>query len=385
MKILYLSVALVSAVSSFYLFSSDYLNNSIFGLNLMRNSISVSSESYYINIKNKSDAVSGTKQIKLKKSAPVKIIFDTDMDSDVDDVGALAVLHALMDKGEVELLAVMVSSTCPETAACVDAINTYYGRPDMPIGVKKGDGVNKDGGYVGRVAERFPHDLKSGIDAPDAKLLYRQILAGMPDSSVVIVSVGYMSNLADLLKTGADTISDLNGSNLVEKKVKEYICTGGEYPSDLKFTANGNFEPDGKSIQYVSKYWPGMISFVSGNKYFWDVKTGAKLLKEDMNVNPVAYAYREFFNLVTWDMNYPDHHSADQIGVYVAVKGFHNRYTLTREDGYFYIYDNGLCEWKTDSVAPLRRVSYGIKKPYRKNANALADEIEKLMLQKPKG
>jgi len=318
-----------------------------------------------------------------QKTTPIKLIFDTDMDSDVDDVGALAMLHAMMNSGEVEILAVMVSSTCRASAACADAINTYYGRPDIPIGIKKGKGVNRDVGYIEKVADKFPNDINSDTDIPDAKVLYRQILAGLPDKSVKILSVGYFTNLEDLLKTPADSICNLNGKDLVQSKVSEYVCTGGEYPSDLSFQGNGNFEPDGKAVQYVNKHWPTMLTFTAGEQYFWDVKTGASLLKEDMDVNPLAFAYKEFFSLVTWDRNYPDHHSADQIGVYVAVKGFKNKYTLTKTSGYFYIYDNGLCEWRTDSKIPLRRISYSLKKPYKESAKNLANEIESLMLQKP--
>ena len=34
-------------------------------------------------------------------AAPVRVIFDTDMCGDYDDVGALAVLNALADAGEI--------------------------------------------------------------------------------------------------------------------------------------------------------------------------------------------------------------------------------------------------------------------------------------------
>jgi len=179
------------------------------------------------------------------------------MDSDVDDVGALAMLHALMSNGEVEILAVMISSTCPASAACADAVNTYYGRPGIPIGIKKGKGVNRNIGYVDQVADKFPHDLVSGEDIPDAKVLYRKILAGMPDQSVKILSVGYFTNLADLLRIPGDSISELSGRDLVRAKVTEYVCTGGKYPEDLKYESNGNFESDGKSVQYVNAHWPG--------------------------------------------------------------------------------------------------------------------------------
>ena len=38
---------------------------------------------------------------------PVKILFETDMANDCDDAGALAVLNALADRGEAEILAVV--------------------------------------------------------------------------------------------------------------------------------------------------------------------------------------------------------------------------------------------------------------------------------------
>src|SRR5262245_3773628 len=66
---------------------------------------------------------------------PVRVIFDTDMDSDCDDAAALAMLHALADRGEAEILATPVSSRHAWSAPCVDAINTYFRRPDLPIGV----------------------------------------------------------------------------------------------------------------------------------------------------------------------------------------------------------------------------------------------------------
>ena len=331
-----------------------------------------------------SSKVNSSKQNFTKMQIPVKVIIDTDMDSDVDDVGALAMLHAMMDNGEVEILAVMVSSTCPETATCVDAVNTYYGRSDLPIGVKKGAGVNRDIGFVGKVVTQFPQDIGSGTNAHDAVALYRQLLAEHQDKSVTIITIGYLTNLEDLLKSSGDSISALRGIDLIELKVSEFFCIGGRYPSDLSFQGNGNFEPDGKAIKYVNKHWPGLITYCAEAQYFWDVKTGAKLLDENMSINPVALAYNEFYDRVTWDILYPDHHSSDQIGVYVGVRGFENQYTTCKTQGYFYIWDNGLCEWKTDSVAPLRRICYGLKEPYWHSVNNLAAEIESLMLQNPK-
>ena len=65
-----------------------------------------------------------------RKSACVKIIFDTDMLTDCDDTAALGILHKLADAGETEILATMVTSSYPMSAPVVDVINTYYNRPD---------------------------------------------------------------------------------------------------------------------------------------------------------------------------------------------------------------------------------------------------------------
>ena len=48
---------------------------------------------------------------------PVRLIFDTDMMGDVDDVGTVAVLHALADQGEVRILAMGLSGKNPWSSA----------------------------------------------------------------------------------------------------------------------------------------------------------------------------------------------------------------------------------------------------------------------------
>ena len=49
------------------------------------------------------------------------IILDTDIDTDVDDVGAVACLHALADMGEAEIVGTFVSSLYPTSPLCLDA------------------------------------------------------------------------------------------------------------------------------------------------------------------------------------------------------------------------------------------------------------------------
>lgn len=106
------------------------------------------------------------------------------------------------------------------------------------------------------VAAEFPHRLKSNSEAPDAVTLYRKILSGQEDSSVVILTVGYMSNLASLLKSAPDCYSALNGMELIRKKVKVWICMGGNFPVD-DASDNVNFTRDPESAVYAIAHWPG--------------------------------------------------------------------------------------------------------------------------------
>ncbi len=157
-------------------------------------------------------------------AAPIPVVFDTDITGDVDDVLALAMLHALADREECSIEAVTISKIHRLAAPFVDAVNTFYGRPDIPIGVAQ-DAQKRDSKYLSLVEIRdgahfrYPHDLLSSDAAPDAVSVLRRTLAAAEDRSVVIVQVGLAANLADLLESAPDDISALNGQELVRRKV----------------------------------------------------------------------------------------------------------------------------------------------------------------------
>ena len=84
----------------------------------------------------------------LQGRGAVPVIVDTDMESDVDDIGAMAMVHALADSGEIDLLGVMVCAKNPWSTLCADRINTYFGRGDLPLGQLKGPGVDRYSAYA---------------------------------------------------------------------------------------------------------------------------------------------------------------------------------------------------------------------------------------------
>jgi hypothetical protein len=126
----------------------------------------------------------------------------------------------------------------------VSAVNTFYGRPRIPIGFTH-SGLTNDASKFLPLAEakdgrklRYPHRLKRSSDAPEATALLRKILSRQADHTVVLVQVGYFSNFAALLDTPGDSSSPLTGRDLVQQKVK------------LLSVMAGSFKPGGHDLEY---------------------------------------------------------------------------------------------------------------------------------------
>ena len=229
---------------------------------------------------------------------PKKVIFETDMTYDVDDVGALAVLHALADAGEVELLAVSFNETHRSGAAAIAAINTWYGRGGIPIGVFQGElHAPDESRYLAHVA-RFPRDrdVSSVLDSLD---LYRQTLGSQPDSSVTIISVGFLNNLDTLLREEPD---------LVAGKVRQLVVMGGRHNDGFNLVRHNLVEV----TERVITDWPTPLAITD---FGGNVHTGAALAHSPPG-NPVREAYFRYFR-----ETFRGRSSWDQVAALYAVFG----------------------------------------------------------------
>jgi hypothetical protein len=299
---------------------------------------------------------------------PVKIIFDTDMDSDCDDLGALAVLHALADQGEAEILAVITTTDDRWSPRCADAVNTYYGRPDIPIGVlepKKGAREGRSR-YTRAVAEACPHDLRAYEAAEESTELYRRLLASQPDQSVVIVTVGHLTSLARLMQSGPDKHNRLPGIELIRKKVRLWSCMGGGYP---KGKEPNFYRPDPTSTVYAVNRWFTKAVF-SGSRIGNAIKTGARLV-ETPSHNPVRIGYERFFGRPGKSRS-----SWDQTSVLYAVRGLSD-YWEAETAGSCHVFHDGSNEWR---LSPDKDHAY--LKP-KMSTKQLASVIEGLMIRPP--
>ena len=89
---------------------------------------------------------------------PVPIIFDTDIGNDVDDVLALGMIHALQSRGRCDLIAVTVTKDHELAGPFADAVNTFYGRSNVPVGVVRKGVTPPEGKFLGMARDpAYPH------------------------------------------------------------------------------------------------------------------------------------------------------------------------------------------------------------------------------------
>ncbi|MBK1440200.1 nucleoside hydrolase [Parapedobacter sp. ISTM3] len=307
----------------------------------------------------------------MNKEIP-KIIFDTDMGPDYDDVGAIAVLHALADSGECEILATVASAGHPTIAPTIELFNRYFGRADLPVGIPADDapGYTAKNDWNTLLLKQYAPD-RINHTYPSAVSVYRKVLAAQPDNSVVIVTVGFLSNIADLLASAPDEHSKMNGIALVKAKVKKWVAMAGNLPEGKEF----NVVEDAQAAYDAISQWPKPL-LISGFEIGSKIFTGGKLNEQGDKDGPVAAAYA--YNLKTYEeeekTNRP---SWDQTTVLAAVRNPED-YFYVNGPGTLMVDEQGYNTWN-----PLtNREHYFLahKYPYA----YLEAVIETLMLHVPR-
>lgn len=297
-----------------------------------------------------------------------KIIFDTDMGPDYDDIGAIAVLHALADSGECEILATVASDAHPSIAPTIEVFNRYFGRDSLPVGaaVQGAPDFTAQNGWNDTLINTFAPDVRTK-GYPDAVSVYRRVLANQPDNSVTIVTVGFFSNISALLDSQPDEYSPLNGLDLVKAKVKQLVAMAGAFPEGTEFNVNQHASA---SVNAINK-WPKPILF-SGFEIGVKIFTGGKVAAEGGN-NPISMGYA--YNLKTYTKEgESNRNSWDLTAVLIAVRNPED-YFYVNGPGKFIVREDGSNTWDPTTDAGHFFLSH--KYPY----NYVADAIEGLMLQ----
>lgn len=274
--------------------------------------------------------VSATVAPSVEAKEPVKLIYDTDMGNDIDDVFALAMIHNLEKRGEIEFLALTITKDNKYAAPYCQMLNAFYGNPNVPIGAVKDSGVETfDGKFTRSALEAktengepmFPffNLAEDKTEYYDSVKLLRKTLAAQPDGSVVIAQVGASTNLARLLDTKGDEFSPLDGRELAIKKVKFVSTMAGAFTNELAGSSEDfvnqmnnhreyNVIIDIPAAQRFFSEWPTPI-VVSGFEVGLQITMTPAMMKNDYEYvanHPLKKAYIDYRGLdneqCTWDL-----------------------------------------------------------------------------------
>jgi hypothetical protein len=231
-----------------------------------------------------------------QQPAQQRLIYDDDCSQDVDCVATLPILHALEDRGEIRILAMVADSANPLSAPVMRVFARYGDHPKMPIGANQSDdpatalckkNACNESVWTTKLVARFdPGDTRAKY--PDCVDVYRRALAKQPSHSVDIVVSGFATCLNQLLASPADTISPLSGTELVKQKVKLLSVMGGRYPAGIEW----NFECDAPGFHALFSKWTRQDGYppvyLNGFANGEHVLAGAAATS-DPKINPTRY------------------------------------------------------------------------------------------------
>lgn len=245
----------------------------------------------------------------------VNVILETDIGNDVDDALALGLAYNYVDAGKMNLLAITINKEGSAPGEFVDIMNTFYGHPEIPIGVIRNgaycedDAVNYAKAVVDMKNEdgtpAFARSITDYDSLDDAPTLYRKILPTQEDNSVVIVSVGFSTNLIKLLETQADEYSPLSGRELVKQKVKLLVTMAGNFENEEFHEYN--VMKDIPAAKVIFETWP---TPVVTSPFELGIQTcyPASSIEKDFDwaeLNPIVEAYKSYlpmpYDRPMWD------------------------------------------------------------------------------------
>lgn len=247
------------------------------------------------------------------KQHPIPVIFDTDMGNDIDDALALQMLFNYEDAGLIDLKGITICKCNPHSVEFVDGICRFNGRNDMPLGYAYNGFTPEDNTYLlptlaaldanGEPLISPKQTLESGID--EGYVALRKLLVKEKDSSVILIATGPLTNIGRLLKSEPDEISDLNGVDLVKRKVKSLHIMNGDY-SVQKPEWNALIDVDAARTVYGTC---PVDLIASGFEVGCAVKYPHESILNDFgdpNLNPLTVAYMNYipmpYDRETWDL-----------------------------------------------------------------------------------
>ncbi|HJD24585.1 MAG TPA: nucleoside hydrolase [Firmicutes bacterium] len=215
------------------------------------------------------------------------VFLDTDIGTDCDDAGAMALLHHLLPGSGMRIGAMVCSAPLPDSPALIRHINAYFGCfcPVGRVQSRAAAGMYRDV-YAGEVLRRSGA-YQEASPWPKAVPLLRRELSRCPDHSAVYVAIGPQTNMAALLLSPPDEESPLGGRELLERKLRRTVVMAGRFVDE---TPEYNVLADIGAARLTAADWPGEMTYVP-HELGTALITGNGFTEEQYRDNPVAIAY----------------------------------------------------------------------------------------------
>jgi inosine-uridine nucleoside N-ribohydrolase len=202
-------------------------------------------------------AAAGCAQLPLPPapSTPQPVIIDTDVGYDIDDAMALAIAFRAQKLGYLDIKAIttITGNGLDSAPSFVNTMLAYggYTTSQIPIGAQQTNtgGCGADDNYAGQTVNALqltPNQPRSAF--PAAVSVLRQTLAAAPDGSIMLITLGPLTNIAQLMQSPADRSSNMTGAALFAAKVSSLVAMGGAFPTN---PADYNWRCDATSAAYV--------------------------------------------------------------------------------------------------------------------------------------
>lgn len=198
---------------------------------------------------------------------PKPFILDMDFCTDVDDACALRVAGNLHQMGIIDLKAVCLCVTGGNNIQAANGLLEYDGIHGIPIGRSSQD-IPDTSPYWG-VLSKYSQNLNvQNSVSLYRNIIYYEICNG--NNPVTICTTGYVTNLADFMKSPADENIPFTGIELLNMNQTRIYITGGFYPDGL----DNNFFAEEEAREAI--YW--IIHNYGGKLYFIQNDTGGPIL-----------------------------------------------------------------------------------------------------------
>lgn len=248
------------------------------------------------------------------KSRPVPVILETDMGNDIDDALAVDLMFKAQDEGLLKVLAIGNHKKSETATDFIDILCTFYGYPRTPIAKSSTPVANNQArdytitvcGMKNASGAPLYKRSKKPSDILEPVSLFRKKLAKAADHSVVVISLGFGTDLAALMESGPDKYSKLGGKELIAKKVKYLSIMAGSYGP--KIIPEFNVVNDLSAMKKVFEQWPTPIvqnPFELGPRLRYPasvIESGFAWTAH----HPVVDAYKDYrkmpYDRQTWDL-----------------------------------------------------------------------------------